>query len=194
MRRAYQAGDVRFVAFEHFFRPFFVGGAPSPVEEGKMALFNKYAEMSANSEQSATPHPGPAHDTPPPITLPASKIVEPRASAVAYLDRGSKASGKLHFEGAARIDGDLDGEVDGKEITIGESAEATAQIRADSIVVSGRVKGDITATQRIELRATATVIGNITSPKLVVHEGAVFEGHCSMGQVLDGDRKIRVAS
>jgi cytoskeletal protein CcmA (bactofilin family) len=178
----------------HFFKPFFVGGAPSSVEEGKMALFSKYPEMSANPEPSVTPNPGPAHDTPPPITLPASKIVEPRATAVAFLDRGSKVSGKLHFEGAARIDGDLDGEVDGKEITIGESAVATAQIRADSIVVSGKVKGDITATQRVDLRPTAKVAGNITSPKVIVHDGAVFEGHCSMGQVSDGDRKIRVAS
>jgi cytoskeletal protein CcmA (bactofilin family) len=159
-----------------------------------MALFNnKEPEKSAHLELSATPRPGPAQDTPP-MTPPAQKTVEPPASAAAYLDRGTKISGKLHFEGAARIDGNLDGEVDGKEITIGESSVVTAQVRADSIVVSGKVKGDITATQRIELRPTAKIIGNITSPKVIVHEGAVFEGHCSMGQVSDGDRKIRAAS
>lgn len=158
-----------------------------------MALFNKETEKPVHSAQSATPPPATAQDTPA-ITPPAPKVVEPRTSAVAYIDRGSKISGKLHFEGAARIDGDLDGEVDGKDITIGESAVATAQIRGDSIVVSGKVKGDITATQRIELRATAKVIGNVAAPKLVVHEGAVFEGHCAMGQVSDGDRKIRAAS
>jgi cytoskeletal protein CcmA (bactofilin family) len=159
-----------------------------------MALFNnKEPEKAVNPAQSATQHPGPAQDAAA-ITPPAQKIVEPRASAVAYLDRGSKISGQLHFEGTVRIDGNLDGEVDGKEITIGESAVATAQIRADSIVVSGKVKGDITATQRIELRPTAKVIGNLTAPKLIVHEGAVLEGHCSMGQVSDGDRKIRAAS
>jgi cytoskeletal protein CcmA (bactofilin family) len=163
-------------------------------EEGNMALFNnKEPEKTVHPAQSATPHLGTAQDTPA-ITPPAPKIVEPRASAVAYLDRGSKVSGKLHFEGTARIDGDLDGEVDGKEITIGESAVATAQIRADSIVVSGKVKGDITATQRIELRATAKVIGNVAAPKVIVHDGAVFEGHCSMGQVSDGNHKIRAAS
>jgi cytoskeletal protein CcmA (bactofilin family) len=163
-------------------------------EEGNMALFNnKEPEKAVNPAQSAASHPGPAQDAPP-ITPPAQKVVEPRASAVAYLDRGSKVSGKLHFEGAARIDGDLDGEVDAKEITIGESAVATAQIRADSIVVSGKVNGDITATQRVELRATAKVMGNITTQKLMVHDGAVFEGHCSMEQESDGDRKIRAAS
>ncbi len=158
-----------------------------------MALFNKEPEKSNHVEQSATPPRGPAQDTPP-ITPAAPKIVEPPASAAAYLDRGSKISGKLHFEGAARIDGNLDGEIDAKEITIGESAVATAQIRAESIVVSGKVKGDITATDRIELRATAKVIGDITAPKVIVHEGAVLEGHCSMGQVSDGGRKIRAAS
>jgi cytoskeletal protein CcmA (bactofilin family) len=158
-----------------------------------MALFNKEPEKSAHSGQSATPHPGTAQDAPP-TTPPAQKIVEPPASAAAYLDRGSKVSGKLHFEGTARIDGNIDGEVDGKEITIGENAVATAQIRADSIVVSGKVKGDITATQRIELRPTAKIIGNLTAPKVIVHEGAVFEGHCSMGQVSDGGHKIRAAS
>ena len=158
-----------------------------------MALFNKEPEKSVQPMQSSTPSPSTAQDASP-ITPAAPKIVEPRTSAVAYLDRGSRVSGKLHFEGTARIDGDLDGEIDGKDITIGESAVATAQIRADSIVVSGKVKGDITATQRIELRATARVIGNVAAPKLIVHEGAVFEGHCAMGQVSDGNRKIRAAS
>jgi cytoskeletal protein CcmA (bactofilin family) len=159
-----------------------------------MALFNnKESEKSARPEQSAAPHLAPAQGDPP-ITPPAPKIVEPRTSAAACLDRGSKISGKLHFEGTVRVEGILDGEIDAKEITIGESAVATAQIRADSIVVSGKVNGDITATQRIELRPTAKVIGDITAPTLIVHDGAVFEGHCSMGQVSDGDRKIRAAS
>jgi len=63
---------------------------------------------------------------------------------------------------------------------IGETAVITAQMRAGSIIVAGKVSGDITAAQRIEIRPTARVIGNLTSPVLVVHEGALFEGHCSM--------------
>jgi hypothetical protein len=38
------------------------------------------------------------------------------------------------------------------------------------------------------------IIGNITAPKVIAHDGAIFEGHCSMGQVSDGGRKIRAAS
>ena len=158
-----------------------------------MALFSKEPEKSAHPEQSARLHTAPAQGAPA-ITPPAQKTVEPPAPAAAYLDRGTRISGKMHFEGPARIDGNIDGEIDGKEITIGESAVATAQIRADSIVVCGQVKGEITATQRIEIRPTAKIIGNITTPKLIVQDGAIFEGQCSTRHETDGDHKVRVAS
>ena len=45
---------------------------------------------------------------------------------------------------------------------------------------AGKVSGDIIGSQRIEIRPSAKVIGNLTAPILVVHEGALFEGHCSM--------------
>ena len=141
-----------------------------------MALFSNEPEKSAHPEQSAKPHPGTAQAAPP-------------SPAAAHLDRGTKISGKLHFEGPARIDGNIDGEIEGKEITIGESAVVTAQIRADSIVVCGKVKGEITATQRIEIRPTAKIIGNITAPKLIVQEGAIFQGQCSMAHESEGDHK-----
>jgi cytoskeletal protein CcmA (bactofilin family) len=158
-----------------------------------MALFSKEREKSAQTEQSARPHTGTAQAGPP-ITPAAHKIFEPLAPTAAHLDRGTKISGKLHFEGAARIDGTIDGEIDGKEITIGQSAVLTAQIRTDSIVVCGQVNGDITATQRIEIRATAKVIGNITTPKLIVQGGAIFEGRCSTPHQSDADQKVRTAS
>jgi len=56
-------------------------------------------------------------------------------------------------------------------------------------VVAGKVSGDITATSRIEIRPSAKVVGNLTAPVLVVHEGATFEGHCSMAP--DGARDER---
>jgi cytoskeletal protein CcmA (bactofilin family) len=163
-----------------------------------MGLFSNESEKSAQPEQSAKPLTGtilPASYA----TPPAHKIAEPHSapagsSAPTYLDRGTKISGKLRFEGPARIDGTIDGEIDGKEITIGESSVATAQIRADSIIVWGKVKGELTATNRIEIHPTAKVIGNIAAPKLIIHDGAIFEGQCSMGHEADRDRKVRAVS
>ncbi len=97
-----------------------------------------------------------------------------------YLDKGLHVNGKLSCEGAARIDGQVDGEITAKEtIVIGETASVSAQIKADSVVVAGKVNGDITATRRLELHPSARVVGNLASPILVIHEGAKLEGNCT---------------
>lgn len=168
----------------------------------KMALFNKEPEKNLRPDPSVRPQPIPAQavPVPPPAPMPESRVAPPRqASATplearAYLDQGSKVSGKLSFEGPARIDGQIDGEISAKDsLMIGESAVVTAQIKAASIIVAGKVSGDMTASQRIEIRPSAKVLGNLTAPVLVVHEGAVFEGHCAMQpEGLRDDRKVTV--
>jgi cytoskeletal protein CcmA (bactofilin family) len=105
----------------------------------------------------------------------------------AYLDRGSKITGKISFEGRAQIDGEVNGEINAKDsLTIGESAVVTAQIRAVSLCVAGKVSGDIVATQRIELLPSAKLSGNITAPELSIQDGALFEGHCLIECIHEG--------
>ena len=104
------------------------------------------------------------------------------ADVQAHLGKGSRVEGKLTFEGSVRIDGQVDGEISAQDVVlIGETAELTAQIHANTVVVQGRLTGDITARKRVELRAPATMIGNISTPSLVINDGVVFEGHCAMG-------------
>jgi cytoskeletal protein CcmA (bactofilin family) len=62
----------------------------------------------------------------------------------------------------------------------GESAVVSGPIKAASVIVAGKVSGHITASQRIELRFFAKVLGNLTSNVLIVHDGSWFEGHCAM--------------
>ncbi|MGD9762167.1 MAG: polymer-forming cytoskeletal protein [Candidatus Binatia bacterium] len=100
----------------------------------------------------------------------------------AHLGVGSRVEGKLTFEGSVRIDGYVEGEISAQDtVIIGEGAEVTAHISASVIVVQGRVAGDLDARKRVELQAPASLTGNISTPSLVMHEGVVFEGHCSMG-------------
>jgi cytoskeletal protein CcmA (bactofilin family) len=98
----------------------------------------------------------------------------------AYLDRDSKVEGKLSFKRSVRVDGQIDGEIFAKDLIIGESALVTAQIKAASVIVAGTIKGEIIASESIEIRASARISGKLTSPILVMHEGAAFEGHCAM--------------
>jgi cytoskeletal protein CcmA (bactofilin family) len=156
-----------------------------------MGLFNNETDKKAGPERLAVmPESMPAQAVPEAqSTRPdasrapmAHQITHARtAAARAYLDQGSKISGKLQFEGPAQIEGQVDGEISAKDsLTIGESAVVTAQIKASSIVVAGKLSGEIIASQRIEIRPSAKVSGNLTTPRLVVHDGAIFEGNCNM--------------
>ena len=99
-----------------------------------------------------------------------------------YLDQGSKVNGKLTFETPVRIDGQVEGEIDAHDtsVSIGKSAMVTAKIKAVTVTVAGAVNGEISASQRIELLPSAKVSGTLAAPKLVVQEGAVFDGSCMM--------------
>ena len=165
-----------------------------------MALFNKEPEKNPKIQPTTTPpasssSPVASASTSSPTSASALRANGPApAEGRAYLDRGSKISGKISFEGPARIDGEVDGEISAKDsLTIGESAVITAHIRAGSVSVAGKVSGDIVATQRIEIRPSAKVSGNITAPILSILEGALFEGHCSMQpEGIREDRKVTV--
>ena len=147
-----------------------------------MALFGNESDKNNHSETQVKPMPT-ATQTPAADHTTATSPGNP-----AYLDRGTKITGKLHFDGPAKIDGQVEGEIRGKEIIIGESAVVTAQITAESVVVCGRVDGEIVANKRIEIRPSAKVAGNVTTPVLVIQEGAHFEGHCAMAKGSE-DRK-----
>lgn len=100
----------------------------------------------------------------------------------AHLGKGSKVEGKLTFEGSVRIDGCVDGEIQAQEaVIIGESAVLNAQVTAGTVILNGKLTGDVTARKRVELRAPARLMGNISTPCLVIHEGVIFEGRCTMG-------------
>lgn len=99
----------------------------------------------------------------------------------AYLGRGSRVSGKLNFDGTVRVDGQVEGEISANELIVGERAIVTAQIHGQTIIIRGKVTGDINARKRVEIRAPGKLYGNIVTPSLVIHDGVIFEGHCSMG-------------
>jgi cytoskeletal protein CcmA (bactofilin family) len=168
-----------------------------------MALFNKEQDRNVRPEPpKIQPQAQPPAPTPPaPAPVAAAPVAPVPAAAVrpiapatappgAFLDSGTKISGKLSFEGPTKIEGQVDGEISAKDsLTIGANAVVTAQLKAASIVIAGKVSGDIIATSRIEIRPSAKVVGNLTAPILVVHEGATFEGHCSMSP--EGNRDER---
>jgi cytoskeletal protein CcmA (bactofilin family) len=100
---------------------------------------------------------------------PSAKIVESPAPA-----------SQFSFEGTLSLDGYLSGVVRSQAGTliISETAELQASIFVATAIVEGFVRGDIRATERVELGRQGRVIGNIETPALAIQPGAIFEGQC----------------
>jgi cytoskeletal protein CcmA (bactofilin family) len=96
------------------------------------------------------------------------------------IGKGTKASGKLNFRGPVKIEGEAEGEITGEEITISNGAVVSARISAAKVTIAGAFSGEVTARERVELMATARVQCTISTPSLVLNEGAQFDGDCKM--------------
>jgi len=90
--------------------------------------------------------------------------------------------GELSFDKGVRVDGRVEGKISTKgSLAISQGGKLEADVNAGAILVEGTVKGNITASDRIELRQSARLEGDIKAAKLIVTEGAAFQGHCTIG-------------
>lgn len=98
-----------------------------------------------------------------------------------FLGPQTTLEGKLLFEGTVRLDGHLMGAVESKEgmVIVGEKAVIHADILVNTATVSGEVRGDIRATNRIELHPPARVFGDLSAPVVIIDVGVVFDGKCT---------------
>ena len=105
------------------------------------------------------------------------------ADAHTILGREAKFSGKLTFEGAVRIDGRFEGEIETDDLLlVGPGAEVKATLNVGSVVINGTVEGDVYAKASVEIKAPGKLRGNITTPTLVIEKGVTFDGSCHMSQ------------
>ncbi len=99
------------------------------------------------------------------------------------LDVDASMQGSLIFKDpvSLRINGRFEGNLETRgNLTIGQASTVIADIVGDNIVIGGRVRGRVTAKERLTLLPSAIVEGDIFPAKLNVAEGAIMEGHCSM--------------
>jgi cytoskeletal protein CcmA (bactofilin family) len=90
-------------------------------------------------------------------------------------------TGELTFTKPLMIKGKFNGKIkSSSDLYIGKDAVVTAQIDANLISVKGTIDGDLNSGSSVELFSTAKITGNITSPTIVMENGAVFNGMCTM--------------
>ena len=97
------------------------------------------------------------------------------------LGKETDFSGVMRFRDSLKIDGAFSGEIVSTGfLYIEQGASITANIHVGSIVVGGTVKGNIEATEKLEMLSTGKVYGNIRTAKLKIADGVIFEGKCEM--------------
>lgn len=102
-------------------------------------------------------------------------------NGVTILSSGSSFQGKLYCKHSSRIAGRVEGQIISEGLLIIEEGTLiNADIKTDEVVIQGVVKGELQATGRVDLTKTSRFEGDITTPTLVIQEGAKFNGRCFM--------------
>jgi cytoskeletal protein CcmA (bactofilin family) len=109
------------------------------------------------------------------------------------LGKNTYFNGKLTFKDSLKINGSFIGSIDASGLlVIGEGAMVQANISAESIIISGTIKGDVFARDKVEMLTTGRVYGNIKAKKIKISDGVIFNGRCEM--IKDSDSKDDKAS
>ncbi|MGI9344274.1 MAG: bactofilin family protein [Gammaproteobacteria bacterium] len=101
---------------------------------------------------------------------------------VAVIGRSIRINGDLQGEEDLRIEGDVNGTVrlQNHTLTIGGEGKLRADVYAKSVIVEGAMEGDLFSSERVVVRKTASVRGNIMAPRVSLDDGAKFKGSIEM--------------
>ena len=98
-----------------------------------------------------------------------------------FVDAGCTIRGELEFSSSFRLDGRVEGVVRStSELLIGEGGVVEGEVEVARCLVGGEVRGTLRASEQVLLHASARVFADISTPALVMEEGALLEGKVSM--------------
>lgn len=97
---------------------------------------------------------------------------------------GTIVDGKIRTQGSLRIDGKVTGEVHAAEnLAIGLTGDIEGAVNGKNVTVGGKVKGNITSVDKLVMEAKSVVRGDVKAAKLVIDEGAIFDGRVTMTEI-----------
>lgn len=104
---------------------------------------------------------------------------------VAWIGQAVKIEGRIVSSQDIRIDGHVQGsiEVGQHELVLGPGSEVKGAVNARSVMVGGKIEGDVTASERIQVQSSGVLLGDIVSPRLVIHDGGLLRGKANVAGV-----------
>jgi cytoskeletal protein CcmA (bactofilin family) len=133
----------------------------------------------------ATPNPNPEPSRPAPPPSPTFEAAPPRAAAApapageqATIGKGLFIKGEITGSESLFIDGKVEGSINipGNRVTVGRNGQVAANISAREIVVLGKVRGNVAATDRVDIRAEGSLSGDVAAARISIEDGAFFKG------------------
>lgn len=96
----------------------------------------------------------------------------------ATIGKGLVLSGEITGSESLFVDGKVEGSINlpGNRVTVGRNGKVNASITAREIVVLGKVRGNVTASDRVDIRADGALIGDVTAARISIEDGAFFKG------------------
>jgi len=133
----------------------------------------------------------------PPTARPAAAPINTQEQAT--LGKSLVIKGEVSGSESLYIDGRVDGSITlpGNRVTVGRNGVVSANISAREIVVLGRVRGNLTASDRIDIRAEGSLTGDIVAQRISIEDGAYFKGGIDIrkpGQKANGEAKEVVST
>ena len=127
----------------------------------KIKTFNEQEEMDSNNEQH---------------------VIKPEVNSSMAIGSSIRIKGDVTGDEDLIIQGYVEGTINlkGHNVTISKSAKVKANIEANQITVEGELSGDMNGDEKVNIRATGNVHGNIISPRVTLEDGALFKGSIEM--------------
>jgi cytoskeletal protein CcmA (bactofilin family) len=137
-----------------------------------------------DEDTTPVPQPGPSGSAHNPAVSAPPRPPEPmrsenfRSHEVATIGKSVVVKGELSGSEDLVIDGEVEGSIAlrGQSLTVGPNGRLRANIEARNVILHGRVDGDVHGTERVELRKTASLTGNISTARISIEDGAFFKG------------------
>ena len=127
---------------------------------------------------SPTPTPEPARPAPPPTPAFEPARPAPPVGEQATIGKGLFIKGEISGSESLYIDGKVEGSINlpGNRVTVGRNGQVAASITAREIVILGKIRGNIIASDRVDIRAEGALTGDVAAARISIEDGAYFKG------------------
>ena len=133
---------------------------------------------SQSEPSHATPTPEPPRPAPQATSVEATNRIGAPAGDQAIISKGLFVKGEISGTESLYIDGKVEGSINlpGNPVTVGRNGQVGANVTAREVVVLGKVRGNVTATDRVDIRAEGALSGDVAAARISIEDGAFFKG------------------